>query len=290
MTLYATLNDVQGVMTGEDAAATATAKNKILSDLRVVSRRVDREFMSSRPLFAPVIETRRVRITSEVVNSADGTLYLAPTGPLLSLTGLAVGGSTLTAGTQVEGWPDSAYPPFTYLRLTSLAATGWYRYGESDGTPLYAAVTGVWGLHRDYASAWMTVDALQAGIDADDTSLTVASAAGADAYGVTPRLSPGNLIRIDEEMIEVTAVSTNTLTVRRGVNGSTAAAHALNAAIATWQVEEPVRRAVARQTALIYARRGAYTTVEVQGMSEVRYPADWLSEVRATLADYVYGV
>lgn len=293
MTLYATLSDVQSVMTANETAASAGAINKIMSDLRVVSRRVDREFNARRPLFAPYIETRRIRITSDIVNSRDGTLLVAPQGSLLALAGATAGDTTLTVGTHIEGWPDSAYPPFPYLRLTAAASSGWYDYCTTDGDPLFAEITGVWGMHRDYASAWMHVDDLQADISASASTLTVANAAGVDAYGVTPRFSPGNLLRIDDEFLEVIGISTNTLTVRRGVNGSTAAAHTGavgtgGANISTWQVEEPVRRAVARQTAMLYARRGAYTSVEVNGMSEVRFPSDWLSEVRATLADYAY--
>jgi hypothetical protein len=292
MTLYATLDEVQSVMTASSTAATAAEKNKILSDLRVISRRIDREFQSRRPLFAPYSEARTLRVNSILVNRYDGTLRL--TDPLLALTGVSIATTALVVDTHVEAWPDTT-APIGYLRLINCTDYSWYHDpGCADcGGPLTVTITGTWGLHRDYANAWMKVDDLQATITDSATTLTVAVAAGADAYGVTPRLSPGNLIKIDSELLEVTAVSTNTLTVRRGVNGSTAAAHTgaastAGADIYTWQVEEPIRRAVARQAALMYARRGAYTTVEVQGMSEVRFPADFLGEVRAILNDYSY--
>ena len=47
--------------------------------------------------------------------------------------------------------------------------------------------------------------------------------------------------------------------------------------------------AVARQAALSYSRRGKYTTMEVVGMSEVRYPQDFLAEVQAMKQLYSLG-
>jgi hypothetical protein len=297
VTLYATLNDVQSVMTGEDTAATDAAKNKILSDLRVVSRRVDREFMATRPLFAPVIETRKVPIRSDLVNDYFGTLYISNVGALLALTGVTLGDSALTVGTHVEAWPDSSQPPFTHLRLIEGAPYGWTSYSANiTAKPLLAAITGVWGLHRDYANAWVAAGTVSEEQSAGASTLKTVDSDIADVYGVTPRIGVGSLLKINDEYEEVISATladnptADTLGVRRAQNGTTAAVHAAGATIYVWRVEEPVRRAVARQAALLYARRGAYTTVEVQGMGEVRYPADWLSEVRATLADYVYGV
>jgi hypothetical protein len=90
------------------------------------------------------------------------------------------------------------------------------------------------------------------------------------------------------EYLEVvsTHLSTNTVTVRRGMNGTAADGHSEDTPVYRWNVEDPVKTAVARQAGLMYARRGAYTTVEVQGMSEIRYPNDWLREVVDMLAEY----
>jgi hypothetical protein len=54
-------------------------------------------------------------------------------------------------------------------------------------------------------------------------------------------------------------------------------------------VEEPVRDAVAKQSGLKYVRRGAYTTVEVQGMTEVRYPSDVMQEIWAVVQEMQYA-
>ena len=296
MTLYCTLADVRAELKPNSDNTTSDAY--VLGAIRTVSRRIDREFAARRPLFAPYIETRRVRVDPRYINTIDGTFWLGPTGSLLSFTGLVVGDDTLTVGTHVAGFPDTSMPPFTHLHLLESAAYSWYYYAAcaDDGYPLMAQITGIWGLHRDYANAWMHVDDLQATITDSGTTVTVADDDGADAYGLTPRFSPGNLIKIDDEFMEVTAVASNSLTVRRGVNGSTAAAHTGasgtgGANISTWQVEEPIRRAVARQTAFLQARRGAYESVAVSpGGGEIRFPGDLLSEVRAILNDYAMGL
>lgn len=285
MALYATLADFRA----ENKAVNTADNNIALSSLRIVSRRIDSllDPLRKRRVFEPIIEARKVRVTSDRVNSHDNTLRLDSS--LLVLTTTVLGTTTLT---DAEGWPDSTAPPFPYLRRTTLGVS-WYTDCGSCGSPLFATLTGVWGIHRDYANAWMAVDVIAtANINASVTTLTVADVDGADAYGLTPRISAGNLLKIGDEYLEVTATNTttNAVTVRRGVNGSTAAAHVIGDTVSVWQVEEPIRRVVARQAALIYARRGAYEVVGANDLgTEIRYPQDLLTELRATLQDYAYG-
>lgn len=285
--LYATLAEAK-----QEMVATTTVDDSILLPrLRRISRRLDREMGSNRELFAPTVETRRIPVNAYTVNSAYGTLRVP--GSLLELTSVVVSGTTLVVGTNVEGYPDSSYPPFQYLHLMDCCA-GWYSYCAGDCDPLTTVITGVWGIHRDYANAWAKVDdivttALTASLT--DTTLKVADVDGVDIYGLTPRISAGNLLRINTEFMEVIATDTaaNTATVRRAVNGSTLAAHNIGDDVEVWMVEESVKQVVAKQAGLMYARRGAYTTVEVQGMSEVRFPADLLIEVRAVMQEFAYG-
>lgn len=286
MTLYCSLTDAKD----ENKATGTTDDNYLLRAIRTVSRRIDREFAAKRPVFAPVIETRKIRSDSTRVNSWDNTLRLD--GPLLAVTTVSIGTTALTVGTNVEGYPDVNMPPFSHLRITKCDTYHWY-YNDCDDcrAPLFATITGTWGFHSDYTNAWQKVDDLAADITSSATSLTVADIDGADVYGITPRIAAGSLLKLDTEFIEVTAtnISTNVATVRRGVNGSTAAAHTTGADVYVWQVEDPIRRVTARQAGLLYARRGAFTTVEITGLgSEVRYPADLLPELRAVLQDYSY--
>lgn len=287
MTLYSTVDaaiDIYGL-----AQQAATPRNidrrAVFRNLQIASRRVDQLFQSNRPVFAPTIETRKFALDGTRINSRLGTFQVD--GWLLSATGVSINGTAVT----VEAYPDSAMPPFKTVRLTD-DCRSWYAQVCSCCTPLQVSVAGVWGFHPDYAHAWMAVDALAAAIvTTTATTFTVADADGEDDYGMVPRFSPGNLIKIDSEYMEVIKVdaNTNTLTARRGVNGSTAATHLISAVISTWQVDYPVQRAVARQSGLMTTRAGAYITVEVRDMSEVRYPADFLQEVYATMQAYVYS-
>lgn len=289
MTLYSTLAATRAVM-GSTATSDTVQNALLLQNLRVVSSRLDSEFASKgRPIFAPYIETRKVLLTSGMVDSSLNTLTVP--APLLAITSISVGSQALVVGTNVEAWPDPTGTPITTLRLLDDCAS-WYGYCSSINAPLLLTITGVWGIHRDYANAWMAVDTLASGITSSATSLTVVDIDGADLYGNTPRISAGNLLKIDSEYIEVTATDTATqiATVRRGVNGSTAGAHLAGAVVSTWQTEDMIARATARQAGLIYGRLGAYTTVEVSALGgETKYPADLLAEVRAIINQYSFG-
>lgn len=271
------------------AQQTATPRSydpqKLLNNLRIVSRRVDKVFQSNRPVFMPYIETRKFPLDGHSVNSAQGTFQFP--GYLLALTSLSING---TAVTGVEAYPDASLPPFSQLRLTGDCAS-WYSQVCAGCAPLQVSISGVWGIHSDYAHAWLAVDVLAANIaNATATTFTVADVDAADAYGNTPRISPGHLLRIGDEYLEVTATDTNsnTVTVIRGAHGSTAAPHAQTDAVSVWQVEDPIRWAVARQAGLMYARFGAYSVVEVRDLSEIRYPPDFLQEVYGVLNHYAY--
>jgi hypothetical protein len=108
-----------------------------------------------------------------------------------------------------------------------------------DTTPVNAIdVTGIWGWHDDWAQAWIaSCDTVQNNpLSSSATTLTVADSAGADANGQTPRFQVGQLLRIEAEYVRVTAVNTAThvLTIQRGANGTTAASHTQNTAIAVY--------------------------------------------------------
>lgn len=275
---------------------TAADRVKILGNLRVATKRVNEKFRGGAPPFLPMFEpwlaTVKLPITGERVSSWNNTLRLDRF--LLELSGgISINGTTVA---NVVVYPDANSAPFTLLRLTD-ACQSWYRAAcDTSGAPLQASVPGIWGFSTDYANAWLLVDALvvtapATEITASATTFKVADVDGDDAYGMPVRISPGHLLKIDSEYLEVVATdaTTQTVTVRRGVNGTTAATHLNAAPVYRWQVEEDVKRAVARQSGLMLARFGAYTTVEVQGMSEVRYPADWLQEVLAIMQNYANG-
>lgn len=284
---YATLSDVLEEIRNDGVQQ--TDNRFIMRALYTVSRRIDSTLGFRRPVFAPVTEARAVRITPHTVNSYAGTLEL--NNPLLALTSLSVNGTALTTA-QANVYPSGAYPPYTYLGLVDCYyGYSWYNIACATCHTLTATVTGVWGIHRDYANAWASIDALAANITDSATTLTVANADGNDSLGLTPRLSAGSIIRIDSEVMTVLAVDVNNniVTVARAMLGTTAAAHTATTAVYAWQVEDDIRRVTARQVGMMNSRRGAYNrTVTDMAGATVTYPTDLLPDLTAVLDDYQY--
>lgn len=287
MTLYATLADAKANL----RADTTTDDNTLLRFLRILSRRVDKLFgtryMEWAPYFMPSTESRRYLVTSGRVNSTLDTFRFGD--PLLSLTAATVGDTTLTINTDVETWPQNVTPA-RMLRLKGSSTYSWYGYCTSDGSPLEVVITGIWGYHHDWANAWASVDTLSANINASVTSLTVSDIDGTDLYGLTPRISAGNVLKIGTEYLEVTATNTttNVATVRRGILGTTAAAHTSGDAVATFQVYDSVKHAVANQAAKMYAKRGAYESTQITDIGTIQFPADFMAEFRNIMMEMGY--
>jgi hypothetical protein len=292
MTLYCNLDYCKAQLetARPTAAALSSDDQRLLGYIRAVSLRLDSEFpqVPRWSYFAPYIGSRTYLLTPDRVNSRLGTFQFKE--PLLALTGdVTLGTQTLVDGTNVSLWPTTDQPPFHALRMLGCCGT-WYSNCGTCDTPLQVTIPGIWGYHRDYANAWPVITTLAAAvITTTVTTITLTSVTVADPYGIAPALSPGSLLLIDDEYLEIITIdpATKIATVRRGVNGSTAAAHLIAANVAVWQVELPVQYAVARQAALSYARIGKYTVTEVIGMTEIKYPQDFLVEVRAMMQGYV---
>lgn len=276
--LDVTKNELKATSTVEDA--------KLYERILQCSARVDGLFQQRRPLFAPYIETRQFLLSPERTNYEWNTFYFGDF--LLALTSVTVGGQALTVGSQVAAWP-SLLSPIHRLRLTNLTDS-WWNFCTTPLAPILVEINGIWGLHRDYTNAWLKVDDLQGNITDSATTLTVADVDGADPYGRVPRLSQGHLLRIGTEYLAVASVNTssNVVTVRRGVNGSTAAAHSTGDDVEVWQVESSVERLVARQAAFMYARRGAFESANITDIGQVEFPSDQLGEVRGIMQSFSY--
>jgi hypothetical protein len=108
-------------------------------------------------------------------------------------------------------------------------------------------IIGEWGYTTERALRWQdTGDDLAAAIASTTaTTFTVADSDGLDTYGNSPRFSKGQIIKIDTEIMQVVGVddTTNTITVVRGTNGSTAATHLISADIYKWAVPMDIKQA-----------------------------------------------
>jgi hypothetical protein len=285
MTAYCTLADAKR----ELKASGTVDDDRLFRHVLQISRRID-SIMSPhhrRPYFAPYTEARDFRVNKNNINSYRNTFYLGDGEWLFEHSAITLDGTSVYSSASQYPALDRVYREF---QLNSYAST-WYDRTQEDTNPALVRVTGVWGYHGDYDNAWWSVDSLAAGITAAATSLSVSDIDGDDFDGFSPRISRGNLLLIGTEVLEVTDTNTttNVATVRRGQNGTTAAAHSLADAVKTWQVDEPIRRVTARQAALMYAREGAFQIESIDGVGEVSYPQDLLTEVKMTLSEYMYG-
>ena len=150
---------------------------------------------------------------------------------LIEVSSISVGlGSGRRSEWSADDWtlyPLNAEPdepwgrPYTRIKV---AAGSTRRFVGGHGAVI---VDGVWGYNRRLVnSGWLVAD--MAPVGPGDTSIAVAA-----GNGVAPlAVSAGHTIRIGDEQLYVTSVdrtggvATATLVVERGVNGTSAAAHA----------------------------------------------------------------
>ncbi|MBK9126056.1 MAG: hypothetical protein IPM16_23410 [Chloroflexi bacterium] len=88
-------------------------------------------------------------------------------------------------------------------------------------------IGGLWAYHPAPDQAFRETGAvLASSADSAAVTITLDDADGTDAWGDTPRVRVGHILRLGDELLRVTAIAGDTLTVRRSENGTTAANHA----------------------------------------------------------------
>jgi len=265
---YATLTQVRAYLglaaaeTGEDALLTRFIKsadgyiNGIRrGDVRYETRLYDYPLRRYEALGAYDADTFVTQM-NVMVDLGRGRLRLDD--DLLYLVSVANGDGTAVALTDLVQEPPNLYPKGA-LRLKSGKGLAWLP--GSDGTyEQVISVTGWWGYHPDYGTAWVdSLDTVKnsSGITAAATSITVSDADGAAADLDSPRFQAGQLLKLESEFLDLLAVntSTNVLTVKRGVNGTTAAAHAKETSIYLYRPYENLVQAALRLVAWRYRQK-----------------------------------
>ena len=104
-------------------------------------------------------------------------------------------------------------------------------------------IAGKWGFWRRLLTA---AETLNEALDATETDVDVSSRTDIEA---------GHTILIGAEQMYVQSYSTNTLTVVRGANGTTAATHSTGAAISIYEYPSPVGEATLLQSARLWKRK-----------------------------------
>lgn len=186
----------------------------------------------------------------------SATMYFdAPHGSTLPLTHDLLSVTSLKtdangAGTYENTWtvntdyflypPNAAYDQSPYWRIDRA------RYNPTYSFPMCiergVQIVGVWGYWLDLVA--------QSTLGAAITTTTTTSVTMSASHG----LEAGQTILIDSEQLYITAVSSDTLTVERGVNGTTAATYLIAATVSLYRYPGPVVEATRIQAARIFQR------------------------------------
>lgn len=234
---YATIADLKGVL-GISSTTDDTVMRKILES---ASRSIDQ--YTNRHFF--------VQSATKYFNGAL-TLWLPD---LLSITTLktdedgdATFENTFATTDYIEyghGLEDTLNTyPRTHLEISEDSDYGSFASGVKKGVE----ITGVWGYGDGISATPYVVD----------TTLTAAiSSTTATTCTVTAvtNLSAGNTILINTEQMYIYSIATLTLTVERGVNGTTAATHNNGTSLYIYQYPADIRQACIDLGVALYQTR-----------------------------------
>lgn len=155
-------------------------------------------------------------------------------------------------GVYEKTWATSdyiLYPRNTYPKLWA-ELTGYGDYGSFvQDIKNSIEITGLWG-YGDGTSATPYIV---------DTTLSAAiTSTTATTFAITSatNLSAGQTILIDSEQMYIYSISSTTLTVERGVNGTTAATHLISAPLYIYQYPSDIRQACMDLGVSLYSTKG----------------------------------
>lgn len=221
--VYATLDDANEAIRTGGATAFATESASVkaykLSILDAVSRRIDN--VCHRSAFGSGFGPR----TGVNYYDGDGSNTLLLSDDLLSLSAFTVAPGTTQAAVSPVVSTDyylanpGGYtgPPWRKIILHGIGSPTTYAAGFRT-----IAATGQWGYSNTTVTSSTT---MASGFAASTTATTFTTSA-------TPLIVPGMTLLVGSEQMYLSALSTTTATVVRGVNGTTAAVHADGSAIA----------------------------------------------------------
>lgn len=239
--------------------------------LKTASRWIDGQTSFS---FVPYVETRYFDVP---FNKNDNRI-LEVGLDLLEIISLVNGDGVTIPSTEYALRPRNK-APYYGIRLNDNSTFLWASDGSGSVHDVIA-VTGIWGYHNRYPQAWLLGSTAAEAMDTSETGYDVASG--------TP-FTVGNLIRFDNELGYVSAVVTNTLTVTRGENYSTAAEHLTGINVYIWQVQEDIKQACLQLATSMYQKRygqNATGTATITAMGVVIRPEGIPSEVWGAINPY----
>lgn len=226
---YASVDEWKRSLVSGGASYGTTDDAELLSTLESVSRSID-EFCArtwpDHPMsgFGPRIGTNRYDGAGESSIEFDDDLLSITTLTLLDSTnGTAIGTAAENTDYFLRPYDRSPYRSLEFHGEGSITAVGSGRRISS--------VAGKWG-YQDIRV--VSASLLNEALDISETGVDVD--AGTD-------FALGQTLLVESEQMYVTGITTNTLTVVRGANGTTAATHANDSAVSIYQYPASVVRA-----------------------------------------------
>ena len=176
-----------------------------------------------------------------------GEYILSLPDGLLSVTSLTFAGTAMSADDYYTRF-ENVYPAH---EIAIYGDTSFTLPASSDES---VALVGLWGFHRNPSVMWKDSGATvnENPFSSSDTTLTVSSAANLEIL---------QYIKIDSEFLLITAISGTSVTVLRGVNGTTAASHTQNTAIYTYEPIEDIADEAARLAIRRYQLRSGIEVI-----------------------------
>jgi hypothetical protein len=257
----------RGGQVNTDTADNASIELMLESVSRYIDQWTDRTFY-------PRYETRYFSVP------ADGRDLMLDDDLLAAVT-VTNGDTNTIASTEWYYLPRNRQPRFA---IVLEANSTYYWETNSAGEDEYViSVAGYWGYHDQYTQrGWYAASTIAEDLDISETAWDVANG---KAY------SPGQLVKVDNELSIIASISSNVLTVvQRGENGSTAAVHTSGATLYRWKPMESIRQATLLIAQSIYMSRtgqvgGGRMSVTASGV--VIRPEDVPPSAQATLDKYV---
>lgn len=250
MPTYGEYTTVNAVRAQYLASTQTTDDAQVLDFIRAASKAMDN---ACNRHFYPLIETRYFDVPGggglpvDMFDNMKGGGFRLPLTfdeDLLEVTTLTNGDGTTIASNQYLLDPYN-HTPYYQLKIKRSSSVAWMVNTDGDFERV-VSVLGVWGFHEDYGNAWVSTTTLSAAIVSTSATTTTVP---------TGTIYAGQLLKIDSEYIYCSAVSTgatDTLTIVRGVNGSTAATHLISAPVYVWNVGEHIANICKRAAAGLY--------------------------------------
>lgn len=171
---------------------------------------------------------------------------------LLSVTTVTNGDAAALTASEYRLLDRGLFPAWGIKALTASQGASW-TFSDNDSQ---IAIVGTWGYHANPTDMWVDSGvAIPVGdITSSATSVTLSSISPFETY---------QYIKVESEYIHITDIDTGTktLTLTRGVNGSTAATHVATSAIYTYRQTDAIAKECRRLVVREFHLRGGINVV-----------------------------